>query len=472
MEMHKNLKAALYIRVSTEEQAQDGQSASAQVETLKQYCCAYGIEVFDIYMDLGLSGKKLKDRKELERLMEACIRRQFDMVLVWKISRLSRSLKDLLYLIDVFERNNVHFASCSEMFDTSTPVGRMTLQLLGSIAEFERNTIVENVKLGLKEFARKGGKASAVLGYDNVDKKLVINETEAGLVRLIFNLYTENAMNFTAIARYLNSLGYKTKRGSEFRCSNISYIIHNPVYIGLNRHSMNTEREYSIRGMHPSIIDSGQWCKAQSLSSENEKRTVSKNSNTESLTLPVICMRCNSQMRVFYTYSKGKRYKYLRCCSCSNYVNVERLMKVVSRAIIALVDDKSAQEPAYRLICQDTMSIKSGGTEITAIEAEINLLQKSKARYLSLFEGYKISDTKAFIDRIAEIELQIKKLEQKKLELNRAAFASNTTADYKEYFCGLKDRLSAMEPEALSQTVCLIRSIEAFRDEIKIVLYL
>ena len=470
--MQDNLKAALYIRVSTEEQAAEGQSAPAQVETLRQYCKAYGMEVFDIYMDLGVSGKRLKDRLELARLMDDCTNRKFELVLVWKISRLSRNLKDLLYLIDLFERNNVYFTSCSERFDTSTPVGRMTLQLLGSIAEFERNTIIENVKLGLKEFARKGGKASTVLGYDNVNKRLSINENEARIVKLVFNLFTETDMNFTSIAGYLNSLGCRTKRGSEFRCSNISYIIHNPVYIGINRHRMNRSDQYSINGTHPSIIDHALWNKAQQTSPRLKVRAVRDNRNSDPYLFQVTCMKCNMPLRVFYTFSRGKKYRYFRCCSCSNYVNLEKLTRAVSKAVITVLEDRSLQKSAYSLITGNSVSHAREGMEITTVNSEINRLKRSKTRYLSLFEGYKLSDTNTFIDRIAEIEAQLIMLEHKKLEIGKAALASNTTGYFEGYFDELKTRLSALEPDAIKQTAALVKSIEAYKSEIKIVLYL
>ncbi|MHB1391859.1 MAG: recombinase family protein [Clostridia bacterium] len=472
MENPNKLKAALYIRVSTEEQAQDGQSVSAQAETLKQYCSAFDIEVSDVYIDLGLSGKSLKDRQELKRLIEDCGRRQFDMVLVWKISRLSRNLKDLLYLIDIFERNNVHFASCSEKFDTSTPVGRMTLQLLGSIAEFERNTIIENVKLGLKEFARKGGKSTSVLGYDNVNKKLLINEREEIIVKLIFSLYTDNGLSFSAIAEYLNSLGYRTKRGSKFGSSSISYAIHNPVYVGINRHMINTEKEYSIQGEHPAIIDPVVWEKAQNINPKFIKRKAST-TYIDSMPLQVACMQCSSPMKIFYAYSKGKKYKYLRCSSCSNYINVEKLEKLVSQAIISLINNKNEQQAVYNLISREPSSYEPRSVEMNSLEYEIKRLQKSKARYLSLFESFKLSDTNAFIDRIAEIEAQLKALEKKKHKLSQAAPASIKAYDYDKYFTELGDKLTAMEPAVLNHlSACLIKSIEAYKGVAKIVLYL
>ncbi|HOH89629.1 MAG TPA: recombinase family protein [Bacillota bacterium] len=336
----ESLRAALYIRVSTEEQALDGQSADAQAETLKQYCIAFGISIYDYYMDLGVSGKSMKDRHELKRLIEDCKSRFFDIVLVWKISRLSRNLKDLLYLIDIFENNGVCFASCSEKFDTSTPIGRMTLQLLGSVAEFERNTIVQNVKLGLKEFARKGGKSSTVLGYDNIDKKLVVNEEEAGIVRLIFRLYAEGGMNCSAIAGYLNSMGLKTKRGCEFRGSSISYILHNTVYIGINRHLIGKENQYSVKGAHDSIIDDELWNKAQKASTGVRKRTSRKASDYSGMQLKAFCMKCGMPLTNFHASSKGKKYIYLRCRNCSNYVNAEKLTKAVLEAIEPITGKK------------------------------------------------------------------------------------------------------------------------------------
>lgn len=471
--MQKELKAALYIRVSTEEQANDGLSASAQEETLRQYCSTFGIKVYDVFSDLGLSGKSMRDRRGLKQLLEACGNRSFDLVLVWKISRLSRNLKDLLYLIDVFEKNSIHFASCSEKFDTSTPVGRMTLQLLGSIAEFERNTIIENVKLGLKEYARKGGKSSSVLGYDNIDKRLIVNEEEARIVRLVFNLCTEASMSFSAIAKYLNSLGCRTKRGSEFRSGNISYIIRNPVYIGVNRHLINTEGEYCINGSHQPIIEEKLWNRAQEISPTRKNAARSTRNDCSSSLFHVTCMRCKSTMKVFYTFSRGKRYEYLRCSSCSNYVNSNKLKEALIEAVVPILDDKASRIELYRLIENKSAGVEAVSSVIAPIDDEIRRLQKSKSRYLELFEAYKLSDTKDFIDRVSEIRHQIEELEKKKLVFGKSALASSSFTNYEEYLSRIKTGLYGMDPTVLRQlSAWLIKSIEAYRNDIKIDLYL
>jgi len=452
--MQKNQRAALYIRVSTEEQAEEGQSAPAQVETLKQYCSAYGIEIYDIYQDLGFSGKRLSDRLELARLLEDCRMGCFELVLVWKISRLSRNLKDLLYLIDCFEANNIHFTSCSERFDTSTPVGRMTLQLLGSIAEFERNTIVENVKLGLAEFARKGGKSTTVLGYDNIDKKLVINEAEGRIIKLIFNLYTQEEMSCSAIARHLNSLGCRTKRGLAFRGSSIAYILHNPVYIGINRHLINKDDTYSVQGQHPPIVDTGLWHKAQEVSSSRLRKG-------SSITKPylgylqVYCTKCRRKMNIFHAEAKGKKYVYYRCSCCSNYVNVNKLQEAVSKAVAEALEDKVRRSSIYtHLEMKQSSGVRVRSDETLKLDAEIKRLKNSKERYLNLFEGYKLSDTQAFIERVNEIERRLKALEEKRLKLSSPAIS--------------EDR-NNMDHAMLSNV--LVKCIEAYKDEITVVLY-
>lgn len=461
--MQKLQKAALYIRVSTEEQAEEGQSAQAQAETLKQYCNAYGIRVYEVYQDLGFSGKRLTDRQGLARLLEDCRLGRFDLVLVWKISRLSRNLKDLLYLIDCFEANEVHFTSCSERFDTSTPVGRMTLQLLGSVAEFERNTIVENVKLGLTEFARKGGKSTTVLGYDNIDKSLVINEAEARIVNLIFKLYTEGEMSCSSIADHLNSLYFRTKRGNAFRGSSIAYILHNPVYIGINRHRMNKYDSYSVQGQQPAIIDIGLWNKAQEISAARPegKSHIYKSGPAE---YQVSCTKCHRRMRIFYTEAKGKKYVYYRCSFCSNYVNAGKLREAVSGKIAEALEDKARRDSIYALL-ESNLSLEAGtrSDEALRLEAAIKRLKRSRERYLSLFEGYKLTDTQAFIERVNEIESRLKRLEERKSDIS-----CNMGAAHR-----LSNELTDLDKDnAVMLSAILVKSIEAYKDEIMVVLYL
>ncbi|HQO43822.1 MAG TPA: recombinase family protein, partial [Bacillota bacterium] len=172
------------------------------------------------------------------------------------------------------------------------------------------------------------------------DKKLVVNEEEAGIVRLIFRLYAEGGMNCSAIAGYLNSMGLKSKRGCEFRGSSISYILHNTVYIGINRHLIGKENQYSVKGTHDAIIDDELWNKAQKASTGTRKRTSRKASDYSGMQLKAFCMKCGMPLTSFHASSKGKKYIYLRCRNCSNYVNAEKLTKAVLEAIEPITGKK------------------------------------------------------------------------------------------------------------------------------------
>lgn len=185
--MNEIRQVAIYCRVSTEEQATEGYSISAQLQTLRQYAQLYGWEIAGEYVDEGISGKNITGRPAIQKLIADVENNKFQAVLVWKISRLSRNMLDTLTLLDLFEANDVKFISYSENFDTGTPIGRLVVQLMASIAEMERNTLSENVKLGMRQRANSGlWNGGKIFGYDVVDKALVINEKEAFIVKLAF----------------------------------------------------------------------------------------------------------------------------------------------------------------------------------------------------------------------------------------------------------------------------------------------
>lgn len=188
--MNEIRRVAIYCRVSTEEQANEGYSIAAQLDTLRQYAKLYGWEIAREYVDEGISGKNIKGRPAMQQLIADVEADKFEAVLVWKISRLSRNMLDTLILLDKFEDFGVKFISYSENFDTGSPIGRLVVQLMASIAEMERNTLSENVKLGMKQRALEGSwNGGVVFGYDNIEKELVINKDEAEVVQSIFQLY-------------------------------------------------------------------------------------------------------------------------------------------------------------------------------------------------------------------------------------------------------------------------------------------
>lgn len=233
------IKVAIYARVSTEDQAEQGYSIDAQLDILRKYCQLYGKEVYEEYVDAGVSGKSIEGRYELQRLLKDAGDKKFHEVIVWKFNRMARKNVDLLNIVEQLEAYNITFRSFSENFDTSTSMGKFALQMMGAVGELERNTIVDNVKMGMKQRAKKGEHNGKLpLGYrvvpdpSNLTKKrskaVAVVPEEAIIVRKIFELYAAGR-GLKSIANELNHSGYKTKTGNTFSTTAIRINPEQPV---------------------------------------------------------------------------------------------------------------------------------------------------------------------------------------------------------------------------------------------------
>lgn len=252
------LKGVIYARVSTEEQATEGYSIAAQKEALQEYARLRQIDIVDQFVDEGRSGKSIDGRPQMQQLLQAAKEQKFDVVLIYKLDRLSRKTKDSLEIIETLDQHNIQLMSYSENIDTSTPGGKMFYTLLSSFAEMERGTIIDRVKMGMTQRAKQGKwNGGVVFGYDNVNKELIINEAEAAIVKDIFEL-ASRGHGYKKIAGELNRKGYKTKRKKEFSIGTVKGILENPVYIGkirFNQHVDWSEKRRRGKNANPEIID-------------------------------------------------------------------------------------------------------------------------------------------------------------------------------------------------------------------------
>ena len=170
------MRIAIYIRVSTEDQAKEGYSLEVQREYLESFAKREGLEIFKIYQDDGISGYST-ERPALKDLLKDAKGRKFDLVLVYKIDRFSRNLKDLLNLVDELSSSSIGFKSATEPFDTTTSAGKLMFQQLGSFAEFERNRIAERVFPGMVKGVQRGnwqGARYAPYGYTYTKEKKLL----------------------------------------------------------------------------------------------------------------------------------------------------------------------------------------------------------------------------------------------------------------------------------------------------------
>ena len=224
---------ALYARVSTHEQAENGYSIDEQAERLKKYCEAMGFLNFKLYSDAGFSGANT-ERPALQRLISDVKANKVDKVIVYKLDRLSRSQLDTLFLIDkVFIANDCNFVSMTENFDTSTPLGRAMLGIMAVFAQLEREQIKERMLMGREARSKSGlyhGGGKFPIGYDYEDGRLIVNEFEAMQVRELFEMYVKGS-TMGEIQRDFIKRGYTHKYGM-WQIDAIRRTIRNPLYIG------------------------------------------------------------------------------------------------------------------------------------------------------------------------------------------------------------------------------------------------
>ena len=245
-------KVAIYVRVSTSSQAEEGYSIDEQKAKLEAYCEIKDWKIYDTYIDGGFSGANTQ-RPELERLISDVKRKKIDMVLVYKLDRLSRSQKDTLFLIeDVFAKNDVAFISLQENFDTSTPFGKASIGMLSVFAQLEREQIKERMMLG-KEGRAKNGKTMSwttiPFGYDYSKETgiLTVNPTQALIVNRIFTEYL-NGKSVVKIIRDLNAEGH-VGRKRPWGETITKYLLKNETYLGKVKYKDNV-----YEGQHEPII--------------------------------------------------------------------------------------------------------------------------------------------------------------------------------------------------------------------------
>lgn len=226
-------RVAIYTRVSTTNQVKDGYSLDAQVNTLTQYCQEKGYLIVGHYSDEGISAKDIKHRPAMRRLLADAQNGLLDIVLVWKLTRFTRSLADLVDMCDMLEKHGVTFVSYSESFDCSTPSGRMMRNILGVIAQWEREVISENIRLALEERALQGRPTCTyALGYDiGADGNLMVNEKEAQIVRDIYDSYLR-IRSFKGVSEYCQQRGYRGKLGGRLQPESIHKILTRYIYAG------------------------------------------------------------------------------------------------------------------------------------------------------------------------------------------------------------------------------------------------
>lgn len=389
------MNVAGYVRVSSDSQTEN-YSIPEQTDMIKNYCKAKSWNLVQMYIDGGYSGANM-ERPALKDLMRNI--EYYDIILVYKLDRLSRSQKDILTLIDEFNDHACKFASIYENFDTTTPLGMAMLGIMAAFSQLERETIKERMSLGKRGRTKKGlwrAGSNVPTGYDYIDGHLVIREDEAVQIRKIFELYL-SGWTINKIRHYMHA-NYTNRYSSWAQASAISTTLRNAIYIGM----LPSKTDKVIyKGEHEPIIDVETFNEVQRLlkvRSENFDPALKHPFKANHLlTGFTYCGECGGRV----SCTTGHNYSYYGChrntsdprqkakpkCKTPNY-NVKVLDAIVIDEVLKLAfDDKAIKaiikprkEVSHKKAIKSLQNQKSrlidlyavGGIELEALQIRIN----------------------------------------------------------------------------------------------------
>jgi len=377
-------RVACYVRVSTDNQIEN-YSIEEQTERLKAYCKAKNWHIHKFYTDAGYSGGNT-DRPALKQMLKDIDQNLIDVVVVYKLDRLSRSQKDTLTLIeDEFLKKDIDFVSINENFDTSTPFGRAMIGILSVFAQLEKDQITERFTMGRIGRAKNGyyhGGPTPPTGYDYVDGNLVVNEYEAMQVREVFERFLKG-QSINSIRAYMSE-HYTNKHGNWKSHTLVLNILRNCTYIGKVKFKGSV-----YDGNHKPIISEETFYAAQKLLNsfdrKNSKTTPLKNpfKAANLLTGLLICDNCKARFcgnHGFYVcYSRGKTDKRkIKDPNCKNKKwPIKELDELVKNEILNLDFDKS-----FFINAKDKESFPSPH----AINERINEIDRQINRIIDLYQ--------------------------------------------------------------------------------------
>ena len=308
---NRRLRCAIYTRKSSEEGLDmEFNSLDAQREACEAYIASQRSEGWvatrERYDDGGFSGGTL-ERPGLKQLLADIDDGLIDVVVVYKIDRLSRSLMDFSKLVEIFDRNGVTFVSVTQSFNTTTSMGRLTLNILLSFAQFEREVIGERIRDKVAASRKRGIWMGGYvpLGYDVQDRKLLVNDAEAASVRRIFERFVELG-SATVLARELRRDGFRNKQGTLIDKGYLYRLLNNRVYRGEAVH-----KGKAYPGEHDAIIDDDLWDRAHAILQESpRKRANNSRSRTPALLKGLIFSDTGAAMTPTSTKKGAKLYRY------------------------------------------------------------------------------------------------------------------------------------------------------------------
>jgi len=408
-----NKQVGIWIRVSTEDQAK-GESPEHHEARARMYAEVKGWEVVEIYHLEAVSGKAVLHHPEAEKMMRDISKGKITGLIFSKIARLARNTKELLQIADWFREYNADLISLQESIDTSTPAGRFFYTLLSAMAQWEREEIADRISASIPIRAKLGKPlgGAAQFGYKWENKKLVINEEEASVRRLLYDLFLEHKRRKT-VAHILNERGYRTRKNAKFSDTTVTRLLEDPVAKGIRRANYSTstgeKKHWAYKNktdwvFHecPAIISEEKWDRIQAiLAEQSNSRNQSLNKKTNIFTGYITCI-CGAKM---YIHSDSPKYT---CPKCKNKIHKEDIEEIFHQQLTSyIISENSLQD--FLVVSETT--IKDKEEQIKTLNKEAQKIKQKLDNLLELHLKKQIA-TEGFGDQYNPLFEQKKQIEK------------------------------------------------------------
>lgn len=396
--------AAIYCRVSTEDQAREGYSLPEQQEKLKDLCKYRDYNVYGIYEDAGISGKDMEHRPQFQKMLECVRGGKVNVIVAYKLDRLTRSVRDLEILISELEKYNCSLECAMDDINTSTANGRFFVRMLTVLSQLEIERVSERTKFGMVGAIKDGHiPVRKTLGFMRKDKKLIINPAESEIVERIFDLYYKGK-SYQQIANIFNDEKVLNKKWYD---TTILKILSNPLYKGDFVSGTRTRNPILYENVVEPIISKKLWEDCQEQTRKNTRNYTRRNDYI--FFQKIICPHCKRIMACKAPGGSKKKYIYYQCNKCKTYIREDKLIELLVDEITQIIEYDSIVRkhfaPLLKKKLENTNELLS--KELNTLKDKVIRLKDAYLNEIISLEEYK--EDKSYLEnRIIEVEKKIK----------------------------------------------------------------
>ena len=461
------LTVDLYIRVSTDRQAKEGDSLEEQEAELKKFCDYRNFKIHRILIERGKSGGNT-NRPEYKKLVADIESKKINAVVVKKLDRLSRSLLDFEQLMSRLQEKEVEFISLRENFDTTTAMGNAMLRIALVFAQLEREQTSERLKDVFSFRASQGHFNGGIrpYGYTTVNKELIPSLKEKQVIEVMMTKFLE-MKSTTEVARYLNEAGHRTRSGKQWGKRKIHQILLNPIYIGQVKWG-----EDIYQGLHQPLVSQKQFQEIQAIFKANHR--LGKTSATGALLQKLLWCCCGHPMTPSHSLNKNRiKYFYYRCTSTHNaekgtsqcsikYVAMQKTEDFILEALVSLPQSALFQSLENKVL-KFNQGIYTQIQEITAslttFQKQLETLKHRQDSYLdSLISGsLSTIERKAISKRLEELDIEERKLKSMvttiDFEITQKTYEQIDWSSFKQALITFKEDYPSLSPDQLKKSL-------------------